>query len=102
MSGEPGGDIVQQGLDYWEKVPASVNGVLGGFGTGSLPRVDSLGSRQFLLSLMPELCIIPSALRRLDADIPPSNRRTRALDVGAGIAVLHQQHYCHSYQTLYS
>jgi len=85
MSGEPGGDIVQQGLDYWEKVPASVNGVLGGFGTGSLPRVDSLGSRQFLLSLMPELCIVPSALRRLDADIPPSNRRTRALDVGAGI-----------------
>ncbi|KAF8343953.1 alpha-N-methyltransferase NTM1 [Cantharellus anzutake] len=74
--------MIQQGLDYWEKVPASVDGVLGGFGSGSLPRVDSVGSRLFLLSLLPELCIVPSAIRPLDAG---AHRRIRALDVGAGI-----------------
>jgi len=34
---------------------------------------------------MPELCIVPSAIRRLDADTHPQNRRIKALDVGAGI-----------------
>jgi protein N-terminal methyltransferase len=46
----------------------------------SLPRVDALGSRQFLMALMPELCIVPSALRPLNP--PIKKRRIRALDVG--------------------
>ena len=62
----------------------------------SLPRVDSLGSRQFLMSLRTDLCRVPSALRRLEA--PPLDaprRRVRALDVGAGqclgiVAYTHQ------------
>jgi len=49
----------------------------------SLPRVDALGSRQFLLGLLPELSIVPSAIRPLSA--PQIHHRTRALDVGAGI-----------------
>jgi len=57
---------------------------LGGFGTGSLPRVDALGSRQFLQYLIPELCTVPSAVRPLSLpeELP---RRIRALDVGAGV-----------------
>jgi len=75
--------IVEDGIEYWESQPASLNGVLGGFGTGSLPRIDALGSRQLLLQLFPELCTVPSPLK------PPIVRersvRFRALDVGAGI-----------------
>jgi protein N-terminal methyltransferase len=48
----------------------------------SLPRIDSLGSRQFLLTLIPELCTVPSAIRPLGPLYP---HRTRALDIGAGI-----------------
>ncbi|KAJ7452345.1 alpha-N-methyltransferase NTM1 [Mycena galericulata] len=73
---------VDDGLAYWETQPPSLDGVLGGFGSGSLPRIDSLGSRLFLLNLYPELSIVPSAIRPLN---PPTPRRTRALDVGAGI-----------------
>ncbi|KAJ6596956.1 DUF858-domain-containing protein [Mycena vulgaris] len=73
---------VDDGLEYWKTQPASLDGVLGGFGSGSLPRVDALGSRLFLLHLLPELSTVPSALRPL---VPPPPRRTRALDVGAGI-----------------
>jgi protein N-terminal methyltransferase len=62
---------------------ATVDGVLGGFGTGSLPRVDSLGSRLFLLNLYPELCTVPSAIKPLNPS-PPA-RPYRALDVGAGV-----------------
>ncbi|KAJ7905564.1 DUF858-domain-containing protein [Mycena olivaceomarginata] len=72
---------VEHGLEYWETQEASLDGVLGGFGSGSLPRVDSLGSRLFLLNVLPELSTVPSALRPLN----PPTRRTRALDVGAGI-----------------
>jgi len=49
----------------------------------SLPRVDALGSRLFLLNLYPELSAVPSALRPLDPF--SSSQRTRAVDVGAGI-----------------
>lgn len=49
----------------------------------SLPRIDSLGSRLFLLNLYPQLSTVPSAFRPLDAPLNPP--RTRALDVGAGI-----------------
>ncbi|TFY72663.1 hypothetical protein EVG20_g328 [Dentipellis fragilis] len=75
--------VLKDGILYWSNQPASEDGVLGGYGTGSLPRVETLGSRQFLLQLLPDLCTVPSALRPLDAPTPI--RRTRALDVGAGI-----------------
>ncbi|KAF8550447.1 hypothetical protein OG21DRAFT_1487767 [Imleria badia] len=85
--------VVQAGLQYWETQPASLDGVLGGFGTGSLPRVDALGSRQFLLDLIPDLRSVSSAIRPLrsgdpdpdPAPDPPKPKRCRALDVGAGI-----------------
>ncbi|KAG6917981.1 hypothetical protein DXG01_017165, partial [Tephrocybe rancida] len=53
-----------------------------GYGTGSLPRIDSLGSRLFLIHLYPELSTVPSSLRPL---LPKLPSRTRALDVGAGV-----------------
>ncbi|KAI0736770.1 DUF858-domain-containing protein [Fomitopsis betulina] len=74
---------VQAGIDYWANQPANYDGVLGGFGTGSLPRVDALSSRQFLLYLLPELSTVPSAIRPLDEPMHP--HRTRALDIGAGV-----------------
>ena len=54
----------------------------------SLPRVDALGSRQFLLDLIPELRVVPSAIRPLrlaDTSVCAPPKRFRALDVGAGI-----------------
>ncbi|KAF9483759.1 methyltransferase domain-containing protein [Pholiota conissans] len=82
MSFEPQPDV-QEGIEYWNTQPASLNGVLGGYGSGSLPRIDALGSRLFLLGLYPQLSTVPSALRPLD--VPEVLPRTRALDVGAGI-----------------
>ncbi|KAI0636936.1 DUF858-domain-containing protein [Trametes polyzona] len=77
---------VEEGIKYWESQPASYDGVLGGFGNGSLPRVDALGSRQFLMYLLPELCTVPSAIRPLQPSSSPlTTRRPRALDVGAGV-----------------
>ena len=46
---------VAKGIEYWESVPATVDGVLGGFGNGTLPRIDALGSRTFLLRVLPSL-----------------------------------------------
>ncbi|KAG7092517.1 hypothetical protein E1B28_008868 [Marasmius oreades] len=74
---------VSDGIAYWTSQPATVDGVLGGFGSGSLPRVESLGSRLFLLSLFPELCTVPSAVKPLN--VSSSRLPIRALDVGAGI-----------------
>ncbi|KAI0306437.1 DUF858-domain-containing protein [Multifurca ochricompacta] len=74
--------VLEDSLIYWEKQSATYDGVLGGYGSGSLPRVESLGSRKFLLYLLPELSTIPSAARPLK---PTQPRRFRALDVGAGI-----------------
>jgi protein N-terminal methyltransferase len=51
----------------------------------SLPRIDALGSRTFLLKLMPRLCKVNSALRRLDAEEKGKQMRCRALDVGGGV-----------------
>ena len=48
-----------------------------------MPRIDSLGSRLFLLNLYPQLSTVPSSLRSLNT--PFDSSRTRALDVGAGI-----------------
>ncbi|KIO13752.1 hypothetical protein M404DRAFT_595414 [Pisolithus tinctorius Marx 270] len=75
---------LQAGIDYWAKQPASLDGVLGGFGSGPLPRIDALGSRQFMLGILPELCTVPSTLRPPRVE-PEPKRRYRALDVGAGI-----------------
>lgn len=49
----------------------------------SLPRIDALGSRLFLLNHLPELSTVSSSLKPLHP--PPKERRTRALDVGAGV-----------------
>ncbi|TFK54766.1 DUF858-domain-containing protein [Heliocybe sulcata] len=78
--GEP--DVVA-GINYWSSQSADYDGVLGGFGTGSLPRIDALGSRQFTLYLLPEISTVPSAVQPLCK--PAIDRRTRALDVGAGV-----------------
>ncbi|KAI0054129.1 DUF858-domain-containing protein [Auriscalpium vulgare] len=82
MSGERQ-PVVEDGIKYWASRPANDDGVLGGYGTGSLPRVESLGSRQFLLHLLPFLSTVPSAIRPLRP--PARTRRSRALDVGAGV-----------------
>lgn len=50
----------------------------------SLPRIDSLGSRLFLLHVLPELSTIPSAFTTTLSNDKTSTR-TRALDVGAGV-----------------
>jgi len=74
---------LEHGLAYWERQEASVNGVLGGYGNGSLPRIDALSSRLFLLSILPHLCTVPSALKPLESSVAP--RRYRALDVGTAV-----------------
>jgi protein N-terminal methyltransferase len=38
-------------IEYWSGVPATINGVLGGFGETSLPSTDVKGSRAFLKKL---------------------------------------------------
>ncbi|KII88396.1 hypothetical protein PLICRDRAFT_698786 [Plicaturopsis crispa FD-325 SS-3] len=83
MSTDIPAPVLQDGIEYWNTQDASYDGVLGGFGTGTLPRVDALGSRQFLLRLRPDLCTVPSALRPLSYS--PPTHRIRALDVGAGV-----------------
>ena len=86
---------VEKGVAYWEGVPATVDGVLGGFGNGTLPRVDALGSRTFLLRTLPYLSSTPPAAyngtprewqkERLDQRGGPGKVVTRALDCGAGV-----------------
>lgn len=73
---------LSQGLQYWEKINATVDGVLGGY--GSINRVDALGSRMFLLRVMPWLSTIPSPTASTSK---AAGRKEvyRALDVGAGI-----------------
>jgi protein N-terminal methyltransferase len=74
----------QRGIDYWTSVDASIDGVLGGFGTGPLPRVEQLSSRLFLLELIPELQLFPSPLATKQ-DVEGARDRYVALDVGAGV-----------------
>lgn len=86
---------VAKGIEYWEGVPATVDGVLGGFGNGTLPRVDTLGSRTFLLRVLPSLSSTPPCAfngsprewteRRIQQRGGPGKTVTRALDCGAGI-----------------
>lgn len=84
---------VKRGVQYWEGVEASVDGVLGGF--GHVSRVESLGSRSFLLSVLPHLSFCAPASANVDALQWKKDRiaerggkgkaRTRALDCGAGV-----------------
>ncbi|GAA96743.1 uncharacterized protein L969DRAFT_97092 [Mixia osmundae IAM 14324] len=72
----------QAGVSYWAQTPASLSGVMGGYGDSTqLPRVDALGSRTLLLTLLPAL----SSLSGPHATLPQRTRRMRALDCGAGI-----------------
>ncbi|KAK4703588.1 hypothetical protein P7C70_g2631, partial [Phenoliferia sp. Uapishka_3] len=70
----------QHGVEYWANTPATVDGVLGGFGPAtSVPRLDSAMTRMLLLSLLPQLSTIAKPT-------PTSPKRSfRALDCGAGI-----------------
>lgn len=86
---------VPKGVAYWESVPATVDGVLGGYGTGTLPRVDALGSRTFLLHALPFLSSTPPAAyngsprewlaKREEMRGGRGATYTRALDCGAGV-----------------
>lgn len=90
----PNPDVVK-GVEYWQGVPATVDGVLGGFGKGTLPRVDALGSRTFLAQVLPRLsAVAPSSApegaeawlkSRIEERGGEGRARTRALDCGAGI-----------------
>lgn len=59
-------------ISYWESVPATVDGVLGGFGEKTpVPKVDVSGSMGFL--------------KRLTPTTPLGEGRIKyALDIGAG------------------
>lgn len=84
---------VKRGVQYWEGVEASVDGVLGGF--GHVSRIESLGSRSFLLSVLPHLSFCAPASSNVSPFQWKKDRvaerggkgkaRTRALDCGAGV-----------------
>ncbi|CEH18571.1 Hydroxyindole-O-methyltransferase and related SAM-dependent methyltransferases [Ceraceosorus bombacis] len=83
---------VEGGVEYWRSVAATVDGVLGGYGKGTLPRVDALGSRLFLLGVLPRLDKVKSSKEQLNGAPETSlsrsartERRTRGLDTGAGV-----------------
>lgn len=60
-------------ISYWLSVPASVNGVLGGFGEQTpVPKADIVGLATFLRKLQPRMAV------------PPGERRL-TIDMGAGI-----------------
>ena len=60
-------------IQYWSSVPASVNGVLGGFGEQTpVPKADIIGSSTFL--------------RKLLSRMPcPEGQQKLTIDMGAGI-----------------
>lgn len=63
----------EDAIDYWAKVPATVDGVLGGYGDGTVvPNVDVTGSLKFLRKLKSRM--VP------DTDYPKVG-----IDFGAGI-----------------
>ncbi|KAI5949573.1 hypothetical protein KGF54_005450 [Candida jiufengensis] len=63
----------QDAIQYWSSVPASVNGVLGGYGEQtSVPKSDIIGSQTFLRKLSSRM-------------IPPENQLKLTIDMGAGI-----------------
>ncbi|CAO1637431.1 unnamed protein product [Sympodiomycopsis kandeliae] len=84
---------INGGITYWQGVPATVDGVLGGYGLGTLPRVDALGSRTFLLGVLPRLSSIAPVTddavewkkTKLQERGGKGKSVTRALDCGAGV-----------------
>lgn len=46
QSEKNGQDFYEKAAKYWEKVPATVDGMLGGF--GFISQIDILGSEEFL------------------------------------------------------
>lgn len=59
-------------VSYWGSVPATVDGVLGGFGeTTPVPKVDVAGSMGFVRRLKPSMAVAPGHVKY-------------GLDVGAG------------------
>ncbi|WVR06113.1 hypothetical protein IAU60_003143 [Kwoniella sp. DSM 27419] len=83
----PDGPVYEKGIEYWDKVEASVDGVLGGFGNGPVPHVEQLSSRLLLLSLIPSLSTFANPLTPAPL-VPTAESRTErrvVLDVGAGI-----------------
>jgi protein N-terminal methyltransferase len=67
---------------YWDSVPATVEGVLGGY-DGRTPRIDEVSSRLFLLRLKPSLSTIVPPHK---TNAPKRKRKiTKTLDAGAGI-----------------
>lgn len=75
------------GVSYWNNTDATVDGVLGGYGTTSVPRLDAAASRMLILSILPQIStIIPPHHSRNHNQHSTSPRRSfRALDCGAGI-----------------
>ncbi|RLV92819.1 methyltransferase [Spathaspora sp. JA1] len=60
-------------ISYWSSVPASVNGVLGGFGEQTpVPKADIIGSMTFLRKLQTRMAC-------------PESQTKRTIDMGAGI-----------------
>lgn len=57
-------------ISYWSSVPATVDGVLGGFGNSIVPRVDVIGSNGFIKNLKIK---------------PQDSYSIYGLDVGAGV-----------------
>lgn len=86
---------VERGVKYWQGVPATVDGVLGGYGNGTLPIVDAQGSRTFLLQMLPRLSTNAPASAKDGPDVWLKNMieerggkgksKSRALDCGAGV-----------------
>lgn len=63
----------QDAIDYWSSVPASVNGVLGGFGEQTpVPKADIIGSSTFLRKLQTRMAC-------------PEGQEKLTIDMGAGI-----------------
>ena len=63
----------EDAIDYWTDVDATVDGVLGGYGEGTVvPTMDVLGSNNFLRKLKSRM-------------LPQENNVKYAVDIGAGI-----------------
>lgn len=67
-------------IKYWLETPATVDGVLGGFGNTLVPKADAAGSSAFLRKLRPRM--IPP---RGAVDAAGQPLRKIAVDIGAGI-----------------
>ncbi|UZJ56579.1 hypothetical protein CBS101457_005899 [Exobasidium rhododendri] len=86
---------VDRGVQYWQGVAPTVDGVLGGYGNGTLPIVDAQGSRTFLLQMLPRLSTNAPAsanqapelwLKKRIAERGGKGKSvSRALDCGAGV-----------------